>query len=530
MALCPNGDLPRVCPRTGRHPMRRKKNCVLAGFCLLVTVGFLQMISYNEGFSPLRPLADAESEARRLLKFITHYHIQCNSTYQVGNRSHWPICLDKDVGIDLESKDNRIAYTVGWQGDFTMEKSLASNYSFQTYVIAPEKVPQIQSVNNTHTVETFLVPNDNADFSRNLYGQQTINTVMSNLGHAHLSLLRLGNLPSNVQMWEFLHFMISDNLLLKVNQLHIAMYIDKIDEDHLYNWYRALYELFYKQGFRLYHTSSSDSLCLQVTMMESCVYYMAWVKNPGPKFFVVHPPADFGTTVTEEQRLLTYLSLPQVECKQQVIGGGQEEQNSLEYTTPGLPQWQVCSNSIYEIFKKPCSIFRFRSGNDYLLEKQMIKEGCSIHTLEPVLSPDHPIRHFKMHGHYPQGKKKGHRSKEKSVEEAFQILSNSGPISLIEVDVPGHEWDIMSHILDSGILENVTQIVAEIQLSDIHEGKHPTTMRRSYSELRRIEAQGFTMFHSSPSFNWQLDQRRQRRMEENCCFKVGYVKQHNGYR
>ena len=72
---------------------------------------------------------------------------------------------------------------------------------------------------------------------------------------------------------------------------HVA---DKIDEDYLYNWYRALWELFYKAGFRLYHTTAADSLCLQVTMMESCIYYLSWVHNPGPRVFILHPPADYG--------------------------------------------------------------------------------------------------------------------------------------------------------------------------------------------------------------------------------------------
>jgi len=70
--------------------------------------------------------------------------------------------------------------------------------------------------------------------------------------------------------------------------------VEKLDDDYLYNWYRALYELFYKQGFRLYHTSSHDSLCLQVTMMESCMYYLSFIRNPGSHVFVLHPPADYG--------------------------------------------------------------------------------------------------------------------------------------------------------------------------------------------------------------------------------------------
>ena len=114
-----------------------------------------------------------------------------------------------------------------WQGDFAVEKALASNYSFQVYIIAPDKVPQVQYTNSTYVVQTILVPNDYAAFSRNSYGQQTINTVMNNLGHTHINILRLSHTMNNVQLWEILHFMINDNLLLNVQQLHIAMYIGK---------------------------------------------------------------------------------------------------------------------------------------------------------------------------------------------------------------------------------------------------------------------------------------------------------------
>lgn len=45
----------------------------------------------------------------------------------------------------------------------------------------------------------------------------------------------------------------------------VCIISDKLDDDFLYNWYRVLYNLFYKQGLRLYHTASADSLCLQVS-------------------------------------------------------------------------------------------------------------------------------------------------------------------------------------------------------------------------------------------------------------------------
>ncbi len=71
------------------------------------------MTQFNDGYTPLQPLADAKSEAKRLLRLITHYHVQCNATLQIGNRSHWPICIEKDLGIDLDVKDGKVSYTVG---------------------------------------------------------------------------------------------------------------------------------------------------------------------------------------------------------------------------------------------------------------------------------------------------------------------------------------------------------------------------------------------------------------------------------
>lgn len=104
----------RVCPRTGRSPWRRKKNCVYGVLAFIMVLALIEMTQLNDGYTSLRPLADAKSEARRLLKFITHYHYQCNTTTHFGNRSHWPICTEKDIGLDLESKELKISYTIGY--------------------------------------------------------------------------------------------------------------------------------------------------------------------------------------------------------------------------------------------------------------------------------------------------------------------------------------------------------------------------------------------------------------------------------
>ena len=107
-----------------------------------------------------------------------------------------------------------------------MERMLAVNYSFDVNIISHDPVSSgVRQTNNTHVIDTVLVPNDYADFSRNSYGQQTLNSVLKERGHTHIDLLRLASTSNNIQMWEILHFMTLDNLLLNVKQLHIAMYI-----------------------------------------------------------------------------------------------------------------------------------------------------------------------------------------------------------------------------------------------------------------------------------------------------------------
>ena len=65
-----------------------------------------------------------------------------------------------------------------------------------------------------------------------------------------------------------------------------------------------------------------------------------------------------GTAAMEENRLMTHISSPTVVCKRRIIGGREDE--SLQFTSAQQPQWQVCADSRYELFKKPCVILRYR--------------------------------------------------------------------------------------------------------------------------------------------------------------------------
>jgi len=110
-----------------------------------------------------------------------------------------------------------------------VERHLAHNHSFQVFIITQVDPPVwAKHLNNTYFIRAGVVPNDPADFTRNSYGQKTLNTVFNELHHDNIEMLRLVNVERGTNLWEILHFMNYDNLLLKVQQLHVAMYIGMV--------------------------------------------------------------------------------------------------------------------------------------------------------------------------------------------------------------------------------------------------------------------------------------------------------------
>jgi hypothetical protein len=91
---------------------KRKKTLMYAVCVCLVVYVIIQVSYFSGAYNPIRVLSDARSEAKRLHKFITVYHYVCNSTLQSGNGSNWPLCTEKDVGVDLDVRRG-VMYSVG---------------------------------------------------------------------------------------------------------------------------------------------------------------------------------------------------------------------------------------------------------------------------------------------------------------------------------------------------------------------------------------------------------------------------------
>lgn len=113
--------------------------------------------------------------------------------------------------------------------DFNLERTLALNHSFETYIVTRQSVARsLHYVNNTHVIRTTIVANDPADFSRNSFAQRTLNDLLAVQGHgaASIDLLRLvGTDGDTVSMSDLVHFLVADGVLKNVNQLHLTVYI-----------------------------------------------------------------------------------------------------------------------------------------------------------------------------------------------------------------------------------------------------------------------------------------------------------------
>jgi len=121
----------------------------------------------------------------------------------------------------------------GALSDFTLERSLALNHSFEVYVVArhPHVARLLQHVNNTHVIRTSVVANDPADFARNSFAQRTLNDVLMEQGHRgaeqrNIDLLRIvGADADGGSTADLVYFLVVDGVLKNVRQLHLTVYI-----------------------------------------------------------------------------------------------------------------------------------------------------------------------------------------------------------------------------------------------------------------------------------------------------------------
>ncbi|KAJ8309351.1 hypothetical protein KUTeg_014225 [Tegillarca granosa] len=418
---------------------KRRKTIVYILFIGMFIYSLVYVEFFNGEFSPLQVLSDARSEAKRLLRFILLYQYQCNVTLQTTNYSAWPICLEPDVGINIELSTSKVAYSIGPSEDGEFEKLLIRNLSFSVFIFTHYRIPTSDFIlqhkqNNTHVYRTTIVPNDPADFSRNSFDTQTVNNVLATLRHNHLDILKIDNVADTSRSHDILYYLVKDGTLKNVGQLHIVLRIDKADDEYLYNWYRTLYNLFHQAGFRLYHTAASDQLCLQVTLMESCVYYMSWIKDPGPRTFVLYPPALDGSVEFELERFLDYLKNTAAECDE-------------TFSVPSNKLPPLCLDDKRRKADRKCRLIILREYTNNPNQNTPRLTECNVFVLwgRDFSSEDGEIVNVETDGH--------RTSVNLPLLEALDRYFLYRTSNIFYIDAPHAVWNLITPILNSGVLQ-----------------------------------------------------------------------------
>ncbi|XP_076441708.1 uncharacterized protein LOC143280864 isoform X2 [Babylonia areolata] len=386
--------------------------------------------------------------------------------------------------------------------EFHFEEALSQNLSIRQLVFLPKSAkvtPQKLLQLNTTVYRTTVVPNDPSDFSRNSYDMNTVNSIMSKLGHRHVDLLKLEHIEDVTHSFEIPYFMAKDGILTRFDQLHIVIEIDKVDESYLYNWYKTVYVLFHQAGFRLYHTSASSPLCLQVTMMESCHYFMSWVRDPGPQAAVLYPPAMDGSEESEAQRLKDFLDLPE-QLNEDVISVVLSSSVMLRL-----------SRQVVMLGSDNCHIlvFQFKTGSVVVEEVSALHVRCSVVVLTPLTGKqeDQSLSSFSVRA--PQGV-----AKTMTLSEGLSRLLPGGEhTSIIYINLGSSGWSVLSALMESGDVQHMKQLVLVAPVYPAHDSnKHKVAqvLRQRYSELKRLTAFHLTLSEATTQLHGSLGFRRDR--------------------
>ncbi|XP_021367591.1 uncharacterized protein LOC110459587 [Mizuhopecten yessoensis] len=450
--------------------MKKKKTVIYAIFIAIGVYLFVQISYFNEAYSPLQVLSDARSEAKRLLRFITLQHFQCNSTIQISNNTYWPICTEKDGGVNIDTRGRKLAYSIGPKGDLEFERIVAKNLSFNLYMFDTDLTTVDFSLrsNNTRSMHISVVPNDPADFVRNSYDTQTINNIMLSLGHTYIDILKMDHFVDSSQSHDVLYFMIKDDLLSRVGQLHIALHI------------------------------------------ESCVYYMSWVRDPGPRAFIFYPPAQDGSEESEAERLVDYLDNEEASCSDNLDIG-------LTNTLP----LDICLNEGY--LHKPCNIIIVRNKGTSFTVSSLSKGQCHAVVLETQPS----TYNFNIHEYFVnvKGSLLPSMTHHTTLIEALDKHLHTGSSNILYLDMPELLWDLIGPLLDSGHVQSVNQLIVDVDVWNEHSVKPSHNIRRRFSELKRIGAYGFQIYKSKTLLDTHtLHFQSNLKTNKKCCHRVNFVR------
>jgi len=209
--------------------------------------------------------------------------------------------------------------------------------------------------------------------------------------------------------------------------------------------------------------------------MESCVYYMSWIRDPGPEIFVLHPPAIDGSIGFENDRLEDYLEDTETTCSREL-------EVKVHRSTMTL-----CLDMTIINPKGPCQLVIISHTSEAGSLSEVPQTKCSVIILQ-IVSHNTDEHRFYVTQHSSGSSSGEQTSLVKALQNVFQFSSEN----ILYVDQSQSFWSILHEVLNSGALFNVNQLILKIQ--NMFDGTQATHFRMRFSKLKRVEAYGFRKY------------------------------------
>lgn len=147
-----------------------------------------------------------------------------------------------------------------------------------------------------------------------------------------------------------------------------------------------------------------------------------------------------------------------------------------------------------------CTVYSFGINNEWSFDDAMERYGCQVYAFDPSMAEvedrfdrSHAIHFYKLglgvrdESILKEGETSGWRMR--TLSTIYQLLGHEAQekvIDYLKIDIEGSEWEVLSQIMESGMLANVRQIAVEIHFLD---GEEMTLMklRKLAGILRSLE-------------------------------------------
>ena len=312
---------------------------------------------------------------------------------------------------------------------------------------------QLQAQYNCN-ISTFVEEEESYDFKTSL--ETWLSTQKVEYGIINLLVLTLRN--EDVKTMQVL--LENAWIMERIMQLTIKIYYPPNDASPTgYKERLVMFRSIYKLGFRIFFFDR-DWACVPPNTMEyqflSCYsVYMIRPQTLLPPLVTLPSEKKLSSSLVALRAYDKFLSSLHIMCQQNLRLGKIKDGG-----------WNVCHDRKYRP-EVPCIVYSFGINNDWSFDESMSTVyGCNVFSFDPSMGIG-THKHSEKVWFYNVGISKTDYINSRNwdlrtLSSIVEMLNHTGKkIDILKMDVEGSEWQSLSNMLDSGILNKVGQLYLE---------------------------------------------------------------------